>query len=272
MAPIGLLLLVLQEAKFILLFYSHLLLLPVLLPVLLLGLVELKENKSLVSITERIGGAGIWRIFETCLERISLNQNDKVQPYSGDYGSGYAYRPDRTRLRIPNERSIISSIYTRLSIDVASIAMRHIRQDDQDRYQDDINSGLNNCLTVEANLDQAAQAFRIDMALTLFDKGVVAIVPIDTTLNPITNGGYDILTMRVGEVVQWYPEHVQLWLYNQATGYRQLITLPKTVVAIVENPLYAVMNEPNSTLQRLLYKLNLLDAVDDQSASGKLES
>jgi putative sterol carrier protein len=204
-----------------------------------------------------------WNVFS--------NQDDKTQPYSGDYGSAYAYRPDRVRLRIPNERSIIVSIYTRLSIDVASIDMRHIRTDDDDRYKDDIDSGLQNCLTVEANIDQAAQAFRMDVALTLFDKGVAAIVPVDTSLNPLSTGGYDIITLRVGEIVQWYPEHVQVWLYNQALGYRQLITLPKTVVAIVENPLYAVMNEPNSTLQRLLNKLNLLDAVDDASASGKLD-
>ena len=170
-----------------------------------------------------------WNVFS--------NQNDQVQPYSGDYGSAYAYRPDRVRLRIPNERSIISSIYTRLSIDVASIDMRHIRTDEDDRYQDDITSGLQNCLTVEANIDQAAQAFRIDLAMTLFDKGVAAIVPVDTSINPLTSGGYDILTLRVGEIVQWYPEHVQIWLYNQALGYRQLVTLPKTAVAIVENPL-----------------------------------
>jgi hypothetical protein len=204
-----------------------------------------------------------WNVFS--------NQDDKVQPYTGDYGSAFSYRPDRVRLRIPNERSIVSSIYTRLSIDVASIDMRHIRTDDDDRYKDDLDSGLNNCLTVEANIDQAAQAFRMDIALTLFDKGVAVIVPVDTSINPITSGGYDILTLRVGEVVQWYPEHVQIWLYNQALGFRQLITLPKTVVAIVENPLYAVMNEPNSTLQRLLNKLNLLDAVDEASASGKLD-
>ena len=204
-----------------------------------------------------------WNVFS--------NQNDKTQPYTGDYGSAFAYRPDRVRLRIPNERSIISSIYTRLSIDVASIDMRHIKTDDNDRYKDDMESGLQNCLTLEANIDQAAQAFRMDVALTIFDKGVAAIVPVDTSINPIQSGGYDILTLRVGEVVQWYPEHVQIWLYNQALGYRQLITLPKTVVAIVENPLYAVMNEPNSTLQRLLNKLNLLDAVDEASASGKLD-
>jgi hypothetical protein len=150
--------------------------------------------------------------------------------------------------------------------------MRHIRNDDQDRYLEDMDSGLNNCLTVEANIDQAAQAFRIDLALTLFDKGVAAIVPIDTSVNPgNTVGGYDILTMRIGEIVQWYPHHVQLWLYNEKLGIRQQITLHKSTVAIVENPLYSVMNEPNSTLQRLIYKLNMLDAIDEQSASGKLD-
>lgn len=206
-----------------------------------------------------------WNVFS--------NQDNKntTQPYTGDYGSAYAYRPDRVRLRIPNERSIISSIYTRLSIDVASVDMRHIRLDSNDRYVDDIDSGLNNCLTIEANIDQAAQQFRQDVALTLFDKGVAAIVPVDTSLSPESTGGYDILTLRVGEIVQWYPNHVQIWLYNEALGYRQLITLQKSAVAIIENPLYAVMNEPNSTLQRLLYKLNLLDAVDEQSASGKLD-
>lgn len=213
-----------------------------------------------------------WNVFT------NRNFNNTTEPFGalgnsyGDYGAGYAYRPDRTRLRIPNERSIISSIYTRLGIDCASIDMRHIRMDDQDRYVDDMDSGLNDCLTVEANIDQAAQAFRLDIALTIFDKGVAAIVPVDTSVDPgMSPGGYDILTMRVGEISQWYPKHVQIWLYNEALGIRQQITLPKTSVAIVENPLFSVMNEPNSTLQRLLYKLNLLDAVDEQSASGKLD-
>jgi hypothetical protein len=160
----------------------------------------------------------------------------------------------------------------RLAIDCAGIDMRHIRNDDQDRYLEDMDSGLNNCLTVEANIDQAAQAFRIDLALTLFDKGVAVIVPVDTSVDPgNTAGGYDILTMRIGEVVQWYPHHVQVWVYNEKVGMRQQITLHKSTVAIIENPLYTVMNEPNSTLQRLIYKLNMLDAIDEQSASGKLD-
>jgi hypothetical protein len=205
-----------------------------------------------------------WNVF--------TNLEDDTKVYTGDIGSGYSYRPDRVRLRIPNERSIISSIFTRLAIDCAGIDMRHIRNDDMDRYLEDMDSGLNNCLTIEANIDQAAQAFRIDLALTLFDKGVAVIVPIDTSVDPgNTVGGYDILTMRVGEVIQWYPHHVQVWLYNEKLGMRQQITLHKSTVAIVENPLYSVMNEPNSTLQRLIYKLNMLDAIDEQSASGKLD-
>ena len=187
-----------------------------------------------------------------------------------NYGASYGSKPDRVRLRIPNERSIISSIYTRLSIDVASIDMRHVRTDDEKRYLEDIDSGLNNCLTVEANMDQAATAFRRDIAMTLFDRGSAAIVPVDTSVNPISSGA-EILTMRVGEIITWYPYHVRISLYNEAIAQRQEITLPKSAVAIVENPLYSVMNEPNSTLQRLLNKLHLLDAIDKQSASGKLD-
>lgn len=190
----------------------------------------------------------------------------------GQYGdANYSGRPDRVKLVIPNERSLISSIYTRLSIDVASVDMRHVRTDDQKRYLEDIDSGLNNCLTVEANIDQAARAFRQDVAMTLFDRGCAALVPVDTTLNPETTGGYDILTLRVGEVVTWYPQHVRVSLYNEIKGRREEIVLSKSAVAIVENPLYAVMNEPNSTLQRLLRKLNLLDLTDQRIATGKLD-
>ena len=193
---------------------------------------------------------------------------DKARPYAEPR---YGTRPDRVRLRIPNERSIISSVYTRLSIDVASIDMRHVRLDENKRYIEDIDSGLNNCLTVQANIDQAARAFRQDIAMTLFDKGVAVLVPVDTTINPEKTGGFDILTLRVGDVITWYPYHVRVSVYNEANAQREEVTLHKSAVAIVENPLYAVMNEPNSTLQRLLYKLNLLDAIDEQSASGKLD-
>jgi hypothetical protein len=204
-----------------------------------------------------------WNVF--------TNQDVREKSAPSSAGGYSGRRPDRLRFRVPNERSIISSIYTRLSIDVASVEMRHIRLDDQKRYLEDIDSGLNNCLTVEANIDQPARAFRQDVALTMFDRGVAVIVPVDTTINPEQTSGYDILTLRVGEVVNWYPQHVRVSVYNEATAKREEITLHKSTVAIVENPLYAVMNEPNSTLQRLLLKLNLLDAIDEQSASGKLD-
>lgn len=189
------------------------------------------------------------------------------------YAGGYSYggRQDRSRLTYSNERSFIASILTRLSIDVADIAIRHIRLDDENRYVDDMASGLNYCLTVQANIDQEARQLRQDIAQTVFDKGVAAIVPVDTTINPAGTGGFDIKTLRVGEIVAWYPQHVRVSLYNEKKGYREDITLGKRFVAIVENPLYDVMNEPNSTLQRLIHKLNLLDAVDDQSSSGKLD-
>lgn len=195
-------------------------------------------------------------------------------PSFTNLGASYSARPDRVRLRYSNERSIISSIYTRLSIDIASVEIRHVRVNDDKQFLEEVDSGLNNCLNLEANVDQAAQAFRQDMAMTLFDKGVAAIVPVDTSINPLatdSTGGYDIKTMRVGEIVTWYPKKVRISLYNDATGYREEITLDKKSVAIVENPLYAVMNEPNSTLQRLIRKLNMLDAVDEQSSSGKLD-
>lgn len=188
-----------------------------------------------------------------------------------DLGPSYTSRPDRVRHRFTYEKTIVSALYTRMAIDVAAVAIRHVRLDDNRMYTQDMDSGINNCLTVEANLDQGARQFRQDIVMTLFEEGVAAIVPIDTTLNPLETGGYDVQTMRVGRVVQWYPEHVKVNVYNQAKGMRQDVTLPKSMVAIVENPLYTVMNEPSSTLQRLLRKLNLLDVVDEQSASGKLD-
>lgn len=190
------------------------------------------------------------------------------------YGASYSHRPDRTRLQSTNERStIISSIYTRLGIDVAAVDIKHVRLGDNDRYMEDIASGLNNCLTLEANIDQGASAFKQDLAMTIFDKGVAAVVPVDTTGDMFLGSNYDILTMRVGEVVQWYPRHVKVSVYNDAEnrGRREEIILPKRMVAIIENPLYSVMNEPNSTLQRLIRKLNMLDSLDDQAASGKLD-
>jgi putative sterol carrier protein len=214
-----------------------------------------------------------WNVFTNQVQGQKRYPTWPWQPGSSgeSYGASSGARPDRVRLRIPNARTIITSIYTRLSIDVASVDMRHIRNDDQNRYVEDIDSGLNNCLTVEANIDQAARAFRQDVALTLFDRGVAALVPVDTSVSPEQSGGYEILTMRVGDIVAWYPKHIRISLYNEAIAKREEITLEKRAVAIVENPLYAVMNEPNSTLQRLLNKLELLDTIDSQTASKQLD-
>jgi hypothetical protein len=199
---------------------------------------------------------------------LNLDQN-RVQ--ANDLGASYSFRPDRVRLGITNERSIISSVYTRLAIDVSQIPIKHVRLDETGRYLEDIKSGLHNCLNVEANLDQAGRAFLQDIVMTLCDKGVIAIVPVDTTVKPENAGSYDVQTMRVGEVLQWYPQHVRVLVYNDQTGRKEEVILEKRFVAIVENPLYTIMNEPNSTLQRLLRKLNLLDTVDEQSSSGKLD-
>lgn len=186
-------------------------------------------------------------------------------------GSYYSDRPDRRRSLPTNEKTIVTSIYNRMSVDVAAIDMRHIKTDDNGRYSKDMDSALNRALTLEPNLDQGPRAFRQDIAMTLFEKGCAAIVPVDTSVNPATSERFDIHTLRVGEVVAWYPKHVRVRLYNELTGEKEEITLEKRFVAIVENPLYSVMNEPNSTLQRLIRKLALLDAVDEQSGSGKLD-
>jgi putative sterol carrier protein len=180
-------------------------------------------------------------------------------------------KPDRMRLTISNERSIVAAVFTRVSIDVAAISLKHVRIDENGRFLEEIGSGLNYCLNVEANIDQAARAFRQDIVLTLFDEGVAAIVPVDTSLNPDFYGSFDIKTLRVGRIVAWMPKHVRVSLYNEEKGFRQEVLVSKKFVAIIENPLYAIMNEPNSTLQRLIRKLNLLDTIDEQSASGKLD-
>lgn len=201
-----------------------------------------------------------------------LNQKpNEFQQGLGGYGISYGGRPDRVRLNISNERSIVSSIYTRLAIDFAAINIMHVRLDDEGRYKEQMDSGLSNCLQVEANLDQGPSAFKQDIALTLFEEGCIAVVPVETDVDPNEQGSYDIKTMRVGRIVQWYPQHVRVSLYNPATARREELVLEKRFVAIVENPLYAVMNEPNSTLQRLIRKLNLLDTIDEQSSSGKLD-
>ena len=188
-----------------------------------------------------------------------------------DVGPGYSSRPDRIRLTRGNERSIITSVYNRIALDVAALNVQHIRLDENGRFLSIIQDGLNNCLTVEANIDQTARAFIQDIVVSMLDEGCVAIVPVDTTYDPSVTGSYDIQTMRVGKILDWYPQHVRVRLYNERTGIKENILVPKSTVAIVENPLYAVVNEPNSTMQRLIRKLNLLDVIDEQSGSGKLD-
>lgn len=188
-----------------------------------------------------------------------------------DVGPGYSSRPDRIRLTRGNERSIITSVYNRIALDVAALNVQHIRLDENGRFLSVIQDGLNTCLTVEANIDQTARAFIQDIVVSMLDEGCVAIVPVDTTYDPSVTGSYDIQTMRAGKILDWYPQHVRVRLYNERTGTKENILVPKSTVAIVENPLYAVVNEPNSTMQRLIRKLNLLDVIDEQSGSGKLD-
>lgn len=188
-----------------------------------------------------------------------------------DIGTGYSYRPDRFRLTRSNERSIVTSVYNRIALDVAAITIQHVQLDENDRFLSVVNSGLNNCLTLEANVDQTGRAFIQDTVLSMLDEGCISMVPTDTDLSPEKTGGYDILTMRTGKILDWYPQHVKVRVYNEKTGFKEDIMLPKSMVAIIENPLYAVINEPNSTMQRLIRKLNLLDVVDEQSSSGKLD-
>ena len=186
-------------------------------------------------------------------------------------GTSYAFRPDRPRFSRGNERSIVTSVYNRIALDVSAIDIRHVKTDDNGRYLRDINSGLNNCLTLEANRDQTGRAFVQDIVMSLLDEGCVALVPIDTTDNPSFTSSYDILSMRTGKILDWYPAHVKVRVYNDRTGEKEDVVVLKRTVGIVENPLYAVVNEPNSTLQRLLRKLVLMDAVDEQTGSGKLD-
>ena len=188
-----------------------------------------------------------------------------------DLGPSYSVRQDRVPFRRGTERSIIASIYTRIAIDVSSVKIQHARLDDTDRYVGEIDSGLNYCLTTEANIDQTSRAFFQDLVESMCDEGVVAAVPTDATVNPRLSGSYDVKALRVARITQWYPKHVRVQLWNERTGKKEEIVLPKGIVAIIQNPLYNVMNEPNSTLRRLIHKLNLLDAIDEQTSSGKLD-
>lgn len=199
------------------------------------------------------------------------NNRDPTEVQYTNTGMGYVYRPDRTRFTRGNERSIVTSVYNRIAMDVASIAVKHCRVDKNGSYIEDIKSGLNDCLTLEANIDQTGRSFIQDVVMSMFDEGAVAIVPVDTTIDPRATNSYDILSMRTGKILEWYPAHVKVRVYNDRTGQKEDIVLPKRSVAIIENPLYAVINEPNSTMQRLVRKLNILDAIDEQSGSGKLD-
>ena len=188
-----------------------------------------------------------------------------------DVGSSYGRRPDRPRLSRGNERTILTSIFNRIALDVSGIEIKHCRLDDNGRFMEEIDSGLNNCLNLESNIDQTGRSFIQDVVMSMLDEGCVAIVPVDTTLDPKVTQSYDILSMRTGKILEWFPEHVKVRVYNDKTGNKEDIIVPKSTVAIIENPLYAVINEPNSTAQRLKRKLSLLDVTDEQTASGKMD-
>lgn len=194
-----------------------------------------------------------------------------VQMNYRDLGMSYSYRADRPRMSRGNERSIVTSVYNRIALDVAALNVQHVRLDENGRFLSVIDDGLNNCLTLEANVDQTARSFVQDVVISMFDEGSVAIVPVDTTIDPNVSGSYDIQSLRVGQILDWYPQYIRARVYNEQTGRKEDIVVPKSTVAIIENPLYAVINEPNSTMQRLIRKLNLLDVIDEQSGSGKLD-
>ena len=194
---------------------------------------------------------------------------DPTFPISMGIGNGV--RPDRPRLTRGNERSIITSVYNRIALDAAAIDIQHVRLDENDRFLEVIDSGLNQCLSVEANLDQTGRALIQDAVMSLLDEGCIAIVPTETTIDPIVVNSYEIDELRVGKILEWYPAHIRVRAYNEKTGRDEDFTVPKKIAAIIENPLYAVMNEPNSTMQRLIRKLNLLDVIDEQSGAGKLD-
>ena len=200
----------------------------------------------------------------------AFTNRDPTNEFSA-LGYGYTYRPDRPRFTRGNERSIVTSVYNRIALDCASINIKHCKLDKNGRYLEDINSNLNNCLNLEANIDQTGRAFIQDVVMSLLDEGCVAIVPIDTTFDPKVTGSFDIESMRTGKILEWKPTHVKVRVYNEVKGTKEDVWVPKKIVAIIENPLYSVINEPNSTMQRLTRKLSLLDVTDEQTASGKLD-
>ena len=200
----------------------------------------------------------------------AFTNRDPTNEFSAP-GYSYTYRPDRPRFTRGNERSIVTSVYNRIALDCASINIKHCKLDKNGRYLEDVNSNLNNCLNIEANIDQTGRAFIQDVVMSLLDEGCVAIVPIDTTFDPKVTGSFDIESMRTGKILEWKPTHVKVRVYNEAKGTKEDVWVPKKIVAIIENPLYAVINEPNSTMQRLTRKVSLLDVTDEQTASGKLD-
>lgn len=197
------------------------------------------------------------------------NDNTYVNPQN--LGGFSTFRPDRVHFSRGVEKSIVTSVYNRIALDATSIAIKHVRLDDNGRFLEEMDSGLQNCLNVEANIDQTGRAFLQDVVMSMLDEGCVAIVPVDTTINPAKSGSYEINTLRTGKILEWYPAHVRVRVYNDQKGIHEEVTLPKSMVGVIENPLYAVINEPNSTMQRLIRKLSLLDVVDEQTSSGKLD-
>ena len=201
----------------------------------------------------------------------AFTSQESVESELYKIGPSYGVNPSMLRFGITTEKSIITPIYTRIAIDTAAIGIKHAKQDQNGRFIGDVESRLNNCLTLEANIDQTGRALIQDIVTTMFEHGTVAIVPVNTIRDPLKTDSYDILTMRVGVITQWYPKHIKALVYDDSTGEKREIILPKRIVAIVQNPLYSIMNEPNSTLKRLSHKLNLMDSVDDLSSSGKLD-
>lgn len=198
-------------------------------------------------------------------------RNNRDPTLNQDIGVGYGDRPDRRRRRYFADKSIVTAIENRIAIDVAAVGINHVRVDQNGRYKETIKSGTNSVFSLEANADQTGRAFVQDIVQSMFDEGVVAVIPVDTNLNPIQTGGFDVLTARVGRITQWRPAHIVCEVYNEKTGQKQEIMVPKKIALIIENPLYSVMNEPNSVLQRLIRKLNLMDSIDEQTSAGKLD-
>ena len=221
-----------------------------------------------MSLKDRFASA--WNAFQSEPKREEERSTESIYSMTTEFGSSSYYRQDRRRMHYTNERSILNLVFNRIANDVASTRVQHVRVDENDTYIETIKSGLNDCITLSANIDQTARDFWVDVVLSMLDEGVVAVVPVDTDRNLDRNNSFDILSVRTGLITNWAPSQIKMEVYNDRTGQRESITLPKDKVAILENPFYSVMNEPNSTLKRLVYKMNLLDQLDNQKASSKL--